>query len=864
MTTLLEREPHLQALTEALAHAAAGEGRVVLVGGEAGIGKTSLVDEFSRSQQKAARILWGACDALFTPRPLGPLYDIALQAQPALLARLNSGDDHRAVFSAFLLELQRSPSPTIAVLEDVHWADEATLDLIKFLGRRIQRAASLLILTYRDDEVGAQHPLRAVLGDLPAAVTLRLSLLPLSEGAVLALARRMNRWAQGLHAATGGNPFFVTEVLASGSEGVPATVRDAVLARAARLSPAAREVLDLASIAPGAVEQWLLEAVLHPALSTLDECTERGMLRADKGMLAFRHELARQAIEDSLTAARAKDLHAKVLQALIQHGIDRVPLARLVHHADCAGDGEAVLRYAPAAAHEASALGAHRQAAAHYQAALWYASLLPAEERGELLDGYADECDLTDQMAEAEQAQQKALRLWRELGRRDKKGRALHRLSEIAIKLNQTPEIDRYAAEAIAVLETLPPSQELAMAYSHKSRLHMVAGQNVEAILWGSRAIELAERLGDVRTVAHALTNIGATEMVIGQRAEGQAKLERSLQLSLAHGLHNHAARAFANLVGDLMHLRDYAACLRCMNEGITYCVQNDLDYWRLALLGHRAKVQFEQGQWAEAEQDIRAAQEFWGTMETRSLVEPVLLRLQVRRGDPISPEALDAVRELARMTIMLDVAYYVAALFAEAAWLRGDLAQCCAEAAPMFQIICQRGTSRQIGELAYWLWRAGALTQSPPNAAEPYAIQIAGDWQAAATMWEQFGCPYEQAMALMDGDEAAQRQALAIFERLGATPAAALVRQNLRAAGARSIPRGPRPATRENPFGLTPRELEILALLTRGMSNAQIAAWLHLSPRTVDHHVAAILAKLDVPSREAAAKVAAERGLLP
>jgi len=861
---LLEREPHLQALREVLAEAIAGDGRVVLVGGEAGIGKTSLVDEFTRSQQKAARVLWGACDALFTPRPLGPLYDIALQAQPDLLARLNSGDDHRAIFSAFLAELQHGASPTIAVFEDVHWADEATLDLIKFLGRRIQRTASMLILTYRDDEVGAQHPLRLVLGDLAPDAVVRLSLPPLSESAVVVLARGANRAAQGLHAATGGNPFFVTEVLASAGEGLPVTVRDAVLARAARLSQAAREVLDLTSVAPGAIEQWLVEAVLQPASSALDECAEHGMLRADEGMLAFRHELARQAIEDSLTATRAKGFHAKVLQPLIQHGVDRMPLARLVHHAAHADDSEAVLRYAPAAAQQASALGAHRQAVAHYHAALRYASFLPAEVRGELLDAYADECDLLDQMAEAERAQQEALRLWRALGRRDKEGRALRRLSEIAFKLNQKLEINRYAIEAIVVLETLPPSQELAMAYSHKSRMHNTAAQLAETVHWGSRAIELAERLGDVETLVHALSSLGSIEIYNGQRTEGQAKLERSLQLSLSHGLHNHAARAYYNLASALRAARDYAASLRYTNEGMAYSVQHDLDYWRLGLLGIRAQARFEQGQWAEAEQDVRASHKFLGTMEARAIVEPVLLRLWVRRGDAISQEALDAGRKFAGITITIDVVCRVAALFAEAAWLRSDLAQCRAEAEPIFEIASLRTAPNGIGDLAYWMWRAGALTQSPPNAAEPYARQIAGDWQEAAVMWERFGCPYEQAMALIDGDETAQREALAIFERLGAAPAAALVRQKLRAAGARSIPRGPRAATRQNPFGLTARELEVLTLLTKGMSNAQIASWLHLSPRTVDHHVAAILAKLDVPSREAAAKLAAERGLLP
>jgi ATP/maltotriose-dependent transcriptional regulator MalT len=861
--TLLEREIHLQALEEALAQAATGNGRVVLIGGEAGIGKTSLVEVFTHGQPRATRVLWGACDALFTPRPLGPLYDIAQQALPDWLARLDAGDDYRAIFSAFLAELQRGPSPTIVVFEDAHWADEATIDLIKFLGRRIGRTASLLILTYRDDEVVAQHPLRTIVGDLPASAVVRLSLPPLSEAAVLALARQVNRWAQGLHAATGGNPFFVTEVLASGAEGVPTSVRDAVLARAARLSPTAREVLDLASVAPGAIEHWLIEAVLQPAPAALDECLERGILHQAEGRLAFRHELARQAIENSIAPARARSLHARALLALIEHGPERVPLARLVHHATRADDGEAVLRYAPAAARRASALGAHRQAAAHYEAALRYAGRLSAEGWAELLDAYADERDLTGEAVEAKGAQLEALHLWRELGRRDQEGRALRRLSEIGMRLNLKIETNQWASEAISVLESLPPTKELAMAYSHKSRLHMVVYQMGETVHWGSRAMELAERLGDVETLIHALTNMGIMEMWHGQHSEGQAKIVRSLQLSLARNLHHHAARAAYNLASALIAAFDYAACLNYANQGIDDCARHDFDNWRLGFLSLRAQTHLEQGRWAEAEQDCIAAQEFWGRLEMRPKAELVYLRLQVRQGTPLAPEALDAMRQVAHASVFQETAYPIAALIAEAAWLKGDLAQCRAEVEPWFVTACQLNIPREVGELAYWMWRAGALAQPPPNAAEPYATQIAGDWRAAAALWEQFGCPYEQAMALMDGDEAAQHEALASFERLGAAPAAAIVRRKLRAAGARRILRGPRPATRQNPFGLTARELEILALLAKGMSNAQIAARLSLSPRTVDHHVAAILAKLDVPSREAAAKVAAERGLL-
>jgi predicted ATPase len=165
----LEREPLLRELEVALEKATAGEGRIGLVSGEAGIGKTSLVEQFVRERKGSVRVLWGTCDSLFTPRPLGPLHDIALQSKGELLKVLNSESNREAIFSSCFIELNNRQ--TIIVFEDVHWADEATLDLIKYLGRRIQRTPSMMILTYRDDELSSNHPLWAVLGDLPRTAT---------------------------------------------------------------------------------------------------------------------------------------------------------------------------------------------------------------------------------------------------------------------------------------------------------------------------------------------------------------------------------------------------------------------------------------------------------------------------------------------------------------------------------------------------------------------------------------------------------------------------------------------------------------------------------------------------------------------
>jgi hypothetical protein len=253
---LLERGSYLADLTAWFAAVDERGGCIALVRGEAGIGKTFLLNEFSR-QQRETRVLWGACDALFTPRPLAPLHDVARQAQGPLLAAINSGANRDKIFAAMLDELERTK--TLVVFEDLHWADEATLDLLKYLGRRIQRSRAMLVVTYRDDEVDPRHPLRSVIGDLPRPSTHRMSLSPLSEPAVAILATRAGRPSGGLHGVTGGNPLFVTEILAAVAGAVPSTVRDAVLARVGRLGPAARDVAELVSVVPAKTERWLLD-----------------------------------------------------------------------------------------------------------------------------------------------------------------------------------------------------------------------------------------------------------------------------------------------------------------------------------------------------------------------------------------------------------------------------------------------------------------------------------------------------------------------------------------------------------------------------------------------------------------------------
>ena len=860
----LERDNYLDQLSELLRMATTGNGRTVLISGEAGIGKSALVEQFVSQHCSAARRLWGACEALFTPRPLGPLYDIASQAQGNLSMLMGRDTERPTLFSAVLDELQKGPLPAVLVFEDVHWADEATLDLIKFLGRRIPHIPVLFLVTYRDTELCLDHPLRSVIGDLPSTAVARLRLAPLSEQAVTYLENLADRPAAQLYAATLGNPFFVTEVLASDTPGVPLIVHDAVLARIARLSPAARTLLELVSVIPTRTEYWLLEAILGEDVSMLEECLTSGMLSLDHTAVAFRHELARQAVECSLSPLRHQTLHAQVLQVLLIHGEDASQAARLVHHALGAHDGALVARYAPLAAIQAAAQGAHREASAHYATALRIADQLSLEQQAELLEGRAYECYLTSQMEEAVQARQVALRIWRQLDRSDQVGHTLRWLSRLNWFLGQSGEAERYAAEAVQLLETLPPDAELAMAYSNRAQLSMLADNTAEAVRWGERAIVLAEFLGDAETLVHALTNVG-TALLTSQNEQGRTHLERSLQLALEGGLEEHVARAYTNLACCAVMTRDYPLAERFLQEGLAYCAEHDLDSWATYMGAWQARASFEQGSWDDAAHEATHVLERPRLPAAAKIPALVVLGwVRVRRGDPGSAALLDEARTLALATGELQRIAPVTAARAEAAWLRGNQEQCLAEARVGYDLALSYTYPWKLGELSLWMWRAGGLTSVPVPIAEPFARQIAGDWLGAAELWAQVGCPYEQAFALADGGVEAMLNALALFERLGAQPAMAVVRRRLQLLGIAGIPRGPRLSTRTNQAGLTTRQLEVLELLAEGLSNAEIARRLFTSPKTVEHHVSAVLAKLEVHSRAQAISAALQLQLIP
>jgi DNA-binding CsgD family transcriptional regulator len=860
----LERDHELTALRKWLAEVREERrGRLSLVGGEAGVGKTVLVRSFCDEYRRSVRVLWGACDALFTPRPLGPLLDIAGSTRGALEELVESGAKPYEVAAELILELGRR-APTILVLEDVHWADEATLDVLRILGRRAETIPALVLATYRDDELDHVHPLRLVLGELTGAGSVvRMKLVPLSPAAVAQLAEPHDVDADELYRTTGGNPFFVTEALATGDEEIPQTVRDAVLARVARLSDGARFLLKAVAVVPPQAELWLLQALAGDGAAHLDECLSSGMLSPQSQAVAFRHELARLAVEESLPPNRRLALHQLALAALSEPPKGGPDLARLAHHAEAAGDAEAVLRFAPAAAGRAAALGAHREAAAQYARALRSADSLPLEARAELLERRSYECYLIDQSDEAVSALRKALDCHRKVGDLRSEGAALCALSRRLWCAGGNAEATCIAREAVSLLERLPPGRELAMAYSTVSSDYMNAEDAEEAIFWGTQALGLAERLDDTETLVHALNNIGTIESLRGL-PEGIEKLERSLRLAQQAGLEEHVGRAFIHLAWVFARTRRYDLADR-VDAGIEYCSEHGLDLWWLYVLAYRARADLDRGRWAEAaEATSFVLRHPRSALLLRILALAVLGLVRARRGDPGYRRLLDEALELARLAGDLQHVAPVAVARAEVAWLEGDRAAVAKETEPLLELALRAEASWVTGELAFWRWQAGVREEIPTGAAEPYALQMQGDWKRAAELWTKIGCPYESALALAQaGDDETLRRALDELQALGARPAATIVARRLRERGARGLPRGPRSATRKNSANLTPRELGVLELVAQGLPNAEIAKRLFLAEKTVDHHVSAILRKLAVRTRAQASADAVRLGLI-
>jgi DNA-binding CsgD family transcriptional regulator/tetratricopeptide (TPR) repeat protein len=858
---LLERDAELRQLSGLARRVGRDPGRVVLMRGEAGVGKTAVIGELVAGADPAVHVLQGWCDPLASPRPLGPLIDalagLDRRVADGLVNALEAGDT--GTVYRRLLEVLRGGPRWVWVIEDVHWADGATLDLLRFLGRRISGLPLLLVMSYRDDEVGPQHPLAAAIGDVAtsAAIT-RIRLEPLSRDAVAELVAGSGLNATDLHRLTSGNPFYVTEILGTSSDqkngrGLPHSVAEAVWGRLARLSEPGRDTAYAVAVCGPRAALALVQTICPNTQDGLDECLRAGVLVVEDDVLGFRHELARRATLDQLPAQQRRVLHKAAMNALAEPPIDPGGLAALAFHADQAGDDDAAVRYGVAGAQRATALGANREAAELYALVLRHAHNVPAEQKVVWIEAHAFARYLSGDAETAAELFRDAIEIRRRTGDRFAEGEGLRLLSHMLwAGLGHTREAIDAALSAVRLLEDLEPGPQLAWALANM--VHMTAVSYDPACAeYAERAIALGTELAEPGAVLRARCFAAISSVQV--EGHGWEDCEGAWWAAMASKeMAEHVGLVGAGMCWTAALHHDLERAQRYGSDMSAFC-DNELGAYEAMAVGAAALVALHRGDWAGA---IASAEDVL-TRPGLALINAIIplttvALVHARRGEKSRGPSPDAPAATAGPGdfFLFGPAW---AARAEIAWLAGDDEGAAAEAKRALAVAGSRADPWLTGRLQRWLHLTGAVFPAATTtfAPTPYQMEANGDWRAAAAEWDRLGCPYDAALAQLGGDVVAVQSATATFRRLGARAAARRAQQRLTELRGPTT-RGRASHSKIDPHGLTRRQREVADLLAAGNSDAAIAAALHLSPKTVSHHVEAILAKLEVSNRVQAA----------
>lgn len=856
---LLEREAELGLLTGAVGEAVDNRGCFVFVGGEAGIGKTSLVRTMRASLPDGVAFVSAACEPLSVPVPLAPLRELLHAGRGDVAA---AGSDDRVALARSVLGVLVDQAPVVAVVEDAHWADPLTLDVLRVLARRVEEVGVVVVITYRDDEVGANPPLGLLLGDLATNPAVRrVALGPLSRAAVAELAGGSGLDASRLRGATGGNPFLVMESIAVGGR-LPASVRDAALARAGRLSPGARRLVDAAAVVGQRFEPILLRSLVGECAEEVDEALARGVLVAEGAALGFRHELIREALEQSISPTRRAELHARVFDVLAAQP-DRADNALLAHHAELGGLAEKAAAHAKLAAAEAERVGAVRETYLQADRALRLGRGLDQLARFELLVQYARAANFANpRLEEGVDAAQRAVRLADELGDARLRGRALMVLSYAWWSLERVIEARTAAEQAVAAFQPTDDIASLAWARATLIRIQATSFDPATAIAAAPRARELAERAGLQEASIDVSISDGLARGHLGD-PKALETLDGALRATRDGGFTIRMVRAYVNLTTVAVALREHDRVDQLVAEALPLLEELGVSQLpRMAIRSYRARSLLDRGRWDDALAITALRDRWWqGEFPVACATEGLV---RARRGEAGAAGLLEqGWRELTKLVAAESARHGMVRLAqVEAAWLRGDTPAASGQLRDARDSAAVMRFARSGGELALWGSRLGVELEVPAGAPAPVLLELEGDWRRAIAAWLELEAPYEAALAALPGDDRAARNAMTTLHKLGAKAAAHAFARDRSASGARAA-RGARRSTLANPAGLTRREQEVLEVLVTGASNAKIATELHLSKRTVAHHVSAILAKLGVPDRHAAIEHARGRALL-
>ena len=780
----------------------------------------------------------------------------------------SSSIDDEASFSKLVNcvveDLQGTAKPNLFVIEDAHWADNATLDLLKCVGRRVSFLKTLVLISYRSDEINRAHPLSQAIGDFPQSRLTRLPLSPISEQGVELLAIAADGNGKGLHEATSGNPFYVTEFLANQSaenSEVPESIQDAVGARLNRLDATLQNFLETISVIPHAIETSLIEKLFtDQGLEHLDSCVERSFLKKDNSeSFRFRHEIARLGTLARLPAHRQRSIHEEIYLHL-KTNPENSSIDQLLFHAAAAKLAEVVLELAIIAAQNASHAGSHAEAASHYGTAREYVHLAPDETKATLYECWSYEAALVKINQHTIDARYKALEIWRSLGKTEKIGENLRWLSRLHWYIGEAKKAYDYITEAIQILESTEPSQERAMAYSLNSQYHMLNDHMQEAIEFGKKALELESTYPNPDVRAHALTNIG-TAMMIRDDRKGLEYLNEGLAIALEHDLHEHAARVYTNTASSTVCGLDYELAEKAVSDGIVFDTKHDLDSWTYYLIGIMSQLRMEQSRFEEAETIAGGVLELENQtllMKLPSLL--VLSRVSLRLGRSQQTDLLE--KALADACSVGEPQYICPARVSliEAAWHEDDDDTIHQQIEEIIAINTIPGYSWRGCEVAIWMHRYGyeVADRDDPRMPLPYRLELDGDLMAAGQAWIDKGNPYRGALALMqaEGNDALQHfvKARDLLESCFASATLKKLGKLAREHGLESQlnvnKRGPRKEARQHPLGLTAKEQHILPLIVNGLSNREISIELSRSTRTVENHVASILKKMNVKNR--------------